>query len=200
MTGRTSFRSLSAIGCFVAVVAGLVLSRPAASAELGLYGMTSVAVTRMQSTASNTGLPVTGSDERAVGMRLAMGYQGDPNFAFECTLGAYGRTEAKSGNALVGWSASGYGCGALVLMPSDDRVSWFLKGAMHKIRLQMEAASVVEEVRDWSPSLALGAKRDFSKVAGWRFEYERVFDVGDARRTGKFSLSTLLVSLYYRFQ
>jgi hypothetical protein len=197
MRGKTSLRSLSGIGCFVALLSGLA-SRPAPGAELGLYAMTSLSMTRMQSTASSTGQAPSGSDSSTVGMRLAMGYQREANFAYECTLGALGRTEAVSGATT--WAASGYGCGALVLMPSEGELTWFLKGAMQKVRLQMAAVNAKEEVRGWSPSLALGVKRDFSKVSGWRFEYERMFDVGNASLTGKFALNTLLVSLIYGFQ
>lgn len=201
MPRKPSTRSPVTIGFAVALLSGLALSSPARSAASGVYGMTGFSSTRMHPTISETGLPVNGSASRATGIRLGVGYQRDANLAYECTLGSLGRTEAQSGGAKAAWAVTAYGCGVLLVEQYDPRTSWFLKAAMQKVSLRMEASAPGGnvEVRDWSTAFGVGAKFDFSKAAGWRFEYERVFDVGDAGRTGKFTLGTLLVSLYYGF-
>lgn len=200
MTGKTPIHSLSWAACCVALLSGgLTASRPGMGADAGLYGMTAASLTRMQPTRSDIGASFTNADANKVGMRIGMGYQQNEAFAYECTLGALGRADGNAVSGRATWGAAGYGCGALVLIPADERLSWFLKGGMQKVRVQMTSSGTTNEVRHWSPSFAMGIRRTFSKVAGWRVEYEQVFGAGDARQTGEFELKALLFSVYFGF-
>jgi hypothetical protein len=82
----------------------------------------------------------------------------------------------------------------------DDSTSWLLKGGAQRVSLDLTTTSNLLAESDWAPSLALGIKTDLSQVVGWRFEYERLFNVGREKTTGTFAVDTLLLSLYYKFK
>jgi hypothetical protein len=178
----------------------LVCCRPAAAAP-GLYGMTSLSLTELRPKDMQTGVPVAAPGERILGLRIGIGYEtDDPRFAYECTLASPGRVEAAGGGSSAAWSIRAYGCSALYQPPMDDSTSWLLKGGAQRVSLDLTTTSNLLAESDWAPSLALGIKTDLSQVVGWRFEYERLFNVGREKTTGTFAVDTLLLSLYYKFK
>jgi len=205
-----------------AALAACIVASTAAAQDRGTYIGIGVGQSRIQAdtgamdaAARRAGFTgsTTSADEHDTAWKLYLGHQYHRNFAVEASYTDFGRfsrsTQTTGPAANLGGSVRGYAVSldAVGLAPVTERFTLFGKVGLQHWDLDAQAASLAAGVattattsargNDWK--LGLGARYDFNRNIGVRFEWERFVNVGDSATTGRSNIDMLAVGVQYRF-
>jgi len=155
----------------------------------------------------------TTADEHDTAWKLYLGHQYHRNFAVEASYTDFGRfslgTQTTGPVASLSGSVRGYAVSldAVGLAPVSERFTLFGKVGIQHWDVNTQAATLAAGTattattsargNDWK--LGLGARYDFTRNVGVRFEWERFVNVGDSATTGRSNIDVLAVGVQYRF-
>ena len=201
-----------------AVVAGLVMTAPAAAADSNFYGIFSAGWAKLdadsaavdnRNTSTGFGTSLTSTSTGAAGGKAQLGYTVNKNFALEGGFTYLGKADFTSITNLgaIGGSKKAYlfNVDLVGIIPFDEKLSALARFGGYYWKTESEMPNVItlgtSRVNDNGFDFKFGAglQYDFTGKFGLRGEFERFNGVGSTSSTGDSKVNQITVGAVLKF-